>query len=226
MDSHVDLLFTQFALIGHALSNPHRLRLLQILSQAEKTVEALAEMTQQSVASTSAHLKVLRSACLVDSRKSGRFVYYRLSSDSVLRLWMALRQLGEETMPEVREVVRAYFDDPESLLKLTPQELLEGVRQGRFMLVDVRPTDEYAAGHIPGAESVPAEELTKRLKSLPRDRRIVAYCRGPFCVTAVEAVKRLRAQGLNAMRVGLGVAEFRLAGLELERTAPETPSGT
>jgi rhodanese-related sulfurtransferase len=210
-----DALFQHFARIGHALSSPPRLRLIALLAQAEKTVERLAEQTGQSVASASAHLKVLRAACLVEARRAGRHVYYRLASESVSRFWLALRELGEAQLPEVREVVRTYFSDPESLVKLDGQELLDEVRGGRVTLIDVRPVDEYEAGHLPDARNLPFEQIEQWIAHLPRRKQIVAYCRGPYCVTAVNAVARLREHGLRAYRLPAGVAEWRAAGLPL-----------
>lgn len=215
LNQTTEILLRQFALIGHGASHPHRLRILQLLTQSEKTVEHLADMLGLSIASTSAHLKVLRSACLVIPRREGKFIHYRLASDTVARFLTVLRELGQERMPEVKAVMRDFFSDPQSLLPLGPKELLDGVKQGRFVLLDVRPADEYAAGHIPGARSIPLDELSRHIKTLPKRAKIIAYCRGPYCVSAVEAVTQLRHAGLKAFRSPVGVAEFKSAGLTL-----------
>lgn len=210
------MLYQHFARIGHAASNPHRLRLLGLLGQGEKTVERLAEQIGQSIAATSAHLKVLRSSCLVETRRQGRNVHYRLAGDSVSRFLLALRELGVERLPEAREVVRDYFSDRDSLVDLDARQLLDEVRNRRVTLLDVRPRDEYAAGHIPGARSVPRDELVRSLRRLPRRGRVVAYCRGPYCVSAVQAVAELREKGFNAFRLPIGVTEWKAAGGRLE----------
>lgn len=214
-----EVLLQQFALIGQAMASPHRLKLLQLLFQSEKSVETLAGQTGQSMASTSAHLKVLREACLVESRRQGRFIYYRPASPQVMEFWLALRSLGEQLLPEAREVVRAYFKDPDSLVQLSPDEVLEAVRKGKVILLDVRPADEYAAGHLPEARSMPLEELEQHLKALPKSKQILVYCRGPYCVTAMNAVERLRERGHRASRLPLGVAEWQAEGKALEKSA-------
>lgn len=210
-------LFEQFALIGHAVSSPHRLKMIQLLAQAPRDVETLADMTGQSVASASAHLKVLRATCLVESDRNGRHVVYRLASDEVLAFWLALRDLGARQLPEAREMMRVYFDDPESLATFQVEELITAAREGRIILLDVRPAEEYAAGHLPHARSVPLETLRDAAASLPKRKPVVIYCRGPFCVTALEALDVLRSQGIAARRVKAGVAEWRTTGVPLER---------
>jgi rhodanese-related sulfurtransferase len=191
--------------------------MLNALCQGPKPVEWLAEHTGQSIASASAHLKVLRSACLVTSQRQGKYVIYAIASEKVAGLCLMVREVAREQLPQVREVIRDYYDDPESMLKLQPRELLAGVKQGQWVLLDLRPADEYAHGHLPHARSLPAEDLEKRIRQLPKNQRIIAYCRGPYCVAAVEAVNRMRGRGLDAWRLPLGVAEWRAAGQKLER---------
>jgi rhodanese-related sulfurtransferase len=211
-----ETLLAQFARIGHAISSPPRLRIIGLLAQGEKTVERLAEQNGQSIAATSAHLQVLRGACLVINRREGRHVHYRLSSDSVIRFWLGLQELGREHLPEVREVIRAFFEENGTLIRLSDQELREELREGRVVLIDVRPVDEYDAGHLPQARSVPFERLEAMIAQLPPGQKIIAYCRGPYCLTAVEAVNRLRAAGRDAYRLAAGVAEWKAAGWRLE----------
>jgi rhodanese-related sulfurtransferase len=220
--AHVqESIFEQLARIGQALSSPHRLRLLGLLAQSEKPVERLAEQTDQSVASASAHLKVLRSANLVETRREGRHVYCRVATESVLRFWLAMRQLACEQLPEMRELVRLYFDDPQSLAKLSDEELLRQARAGNIIVLDVRPADEYRAGHFPGSRSIPLAELDRHVSALPKKKPIVAYCRGPYCVAALEACQFLRDRGYQVLRLPTGVAEWRAAGRELETTSKE-----
>ena len=211
-----DVLYQHLARIGHAASNPHRLRLLGLLGQSEKTVERLAQQIGQSIAATSAHLKALRLSCLVETRRHGRNIHYRLASPSVSRFLLALRDLGLERLPEVREVVRDYFSDPATLIDLDARQLMREVRHGRVTLLDVRPPDEYAAGHLPGARSIPHDQLIRSLRRLPRRGRIVAYCRGPYCVTALQAVADLRHKGFKAFRLPIGVTDWTAAGEKLE----------
>ena len=214
-----DTLYQQLAQIGHAASSPHRLRLLNLLGQGEKSVEQLATAIGQSVAATSAHLKVLRSVCLVETRKEGRNVFYRVAAEEMAPFWVALRRLGERVLPEVREVVRTYYSDPDSLAELSGRDLIDQVRQGRVTLLDLRPAPEYAAGHLLGARSVPAGELEEWMQRLPKRKPLVAYCRGPYCVTALESVRRMRDAGLNVRRLPLGIVEWRAAGLPVEPAA-------
>jgi len=212
-------IFENLARIGQALSNPHRLRLLGLLAQAERPVEGLASQSKQGVANTSAHLRVLLAANLVEARREGKYVYYRLAGRAVLRFWLALRDLGVQQLPELRELVRAYFDEPESLAKLSEDELLQKVDSGEVFLLDLRLTEEYEAGHLPRAHSLPAGELARKVRQLPRDRPIIAYCRGPYCIAALEACALLKQRGYQVLRLPLGVAEWQAAGRPLERPA-------
>lgn len=200
----------QLALIAHSLGSPQRLRLLTLLAQSAKTVEDLATELGESLANTSAHLKVLRGACLVERHKEGRFARYALASPMVERFLVMLRALAEERLPELREVVRQFNDHPAELIELSPEELLAGVRAGRLTLVDVRPETEFAFGHLPGARSWPLAKLQQGVPKLKG--AVVIYCRGPYCLGAQEAVALLRQAGVQAMRLPLGVMEWRTLG--------------
>jgi rhodanese-related sulfurtransferase len=207
------LLYEQFARMGKALANAHRLELLDLLSQGERTVEALAEETGMSMGNASQHLQVLRAARLVESRRVGVSIYYHLASDHVSHLWLALRTCGKHHLTEVDHLVRTFLQDRASLQPVTIDELREALQEERVILLDVRPQEEYQAGHLPQARSVPVAELEARLWELPQDREIVAYCRGPYCVFADEAVALLRAHGHPARRLQEGLPEWRALGL-------------
>jgi rhodanese-related sulfurtransferase len=205
-------LFEQFAVVGKALSNGRRLELLELLAQGERSVEDLASNAGLSDANASQHLHVLRAARLVEMRKDGLFARYRLANDRALQLWLALREFGELEIAEVQRVVGKFLRDRESLEPVTADELKTRLKRGDVVVVDVRPEPEYRAGHIRGALSVPVEELVTRLQELPRDKTIVAYCRGPYCVFADEAVRLLRARGYKAHRLAEGFPEWKLRG--------------
>ncbi len=209
-------LYEQFAKIGKALSSPSRLELLEILAQGERTVETLAKEASLSIANASHHLQVLREARLVDARKDGLFVRCRLAGDDVDELARLIRTLGERRLAEVDDIVRKYFTSPRGLEPVKRQELLERARAGTVLVLDVRPTEEYRAGHLPGAVSIPLVELTRRVGELPRDKEIVAYCRGPYCVLAFRAVEILRARRRKARRLEEGFPEWRALGLPIE----------
>lgn len=211
-----DAIYEQLARIGKAASAPKRLELLDLLCQGPRTVEALAEQAGISVANTSQHLQVLRAARLVDAQKKGLYVEYRLADDDVGRFFVALRGLAESRLAEVEQVTRAYFDERGAMEAVPGAELLRRARGGEVTVLDVRPREEYRAGHFPGALSIPIDELRSRLKELPEDRDVVAYCRGPYCVMAVDAVALLRKKGFRAHRLEYGVADFRARGLRIE----------
>lgn len=211
-----DALYEQFALLGKALASAKRLELLDLLSQSEKTVEALAGHADLSIANTSAHLKVLRTARLVTSRKAGQHVYYRLGNEAIGTFWVAFRSLGEQRLPDVQALRHAHFADPQGPVPMDRRTLQASARRGQILIIDVRPEDEYRAGHLPGAVSLPLIRLKQELDTLPRDRPIVAYCRGPYCVMAMEAVQLLRRHGFQAIRWQDGVADWRAAGLPVE----------
>jgi rhodanese-related sulfurtransferase len=205
-----DALFQAIATMGKAFASPVRLELVDLLAQAPRTVEELARASDQSVANASQHLQALHAAGMVTRTREGTRVRYALASDEVLRLWLALREASALRLAEVERAAREYLGgDVEAIGR---DELVKRLARGDVVLVDVRPPEEYAAGHIEGARSVPLDELERRLAELPSDREIVAYCRGPFCAYAHEAVRRLRAEGRSARRLKDGWPEWRLAG--------------
>lgn len=208
-----DPLYTQFARIGHAVASPVRLELLDLLGQGEKTVETLAEQSGAGIKNASAHLRVLRQARLVETRREGTYIYYRLADGDVSRFVHDLQQLGRRRLAEVEQVARQYIDGRDELEPVTLLELRKLVRAGEVTVIDVRPREEYEAGHIPGAVSVPVGELKRRFKELPRRREVIAYCRGPYCVFALEAVTLLRRNGFRARRSEEGLPGWRDAGL-------------
>ncbi|MBK5223910.1 MAG: metalloregulator ArsR/SmtB family transcription factor [Acidimicrobiia bacterium] len=208
-----DRLYEQFARAAKATANPKRIELLELLAQGEHTVDALARATGMGVTNTSSHLQVLRGARLVETRKDGTKVFYRLAGDEVAAFIVALRDLAHARLTEVDSIVRDYFDARDALEPVDRTELVDRASRGEVVVLDVRPRDEFAAGHIPGALSVPLEELDDVLARLPKRAEIVAYCRGPYCVLAPQAVERLRAKGYKARRLADGMPEWRLAGL-------------
>jgi rhodanese-related sulfurtransferase len=216
-----DGVYEQFARIGKAVSAPRRIELLELLCQGPRTVEALAVQTDLTTANASQHLQILRRARLVDSQKKGLFVEYRLADEHVLRFVHGLRKLAEARLAEVDEITRSYLKERGALERVSGGELMQRVRNGEVMVLDVRPAEEYRAGHIPGARSVPVRELSKRLAELPKDREIVAYCRGPQCVMAIEAVELLRKKGFRAQRMEQGVLAWRARGWRIEKSRQE-----
>jgi rhodanese-related sulfurtransferase/DNA-binding transcriptional ArsR family regulator len=205
-------LYEQFARIGAALAAPKRLELVDLLSQGEKTVETLARDSATPVKSTSAHLKVLRSARLVDTRREGTFVFYRLATDSVFRLFRDLQALGQERLAEVEQAAREYLGTREEMEPISLRELRRRLSKGDITLIDVRPEAEYRAGHIPGALSMPVDQLGRRYREIPKHREVIAYCRGPYCVYSGEAVDLLRKRGYQARRMHDGFPDWRSAG--------------
>jgi rhodanese-related sulfurtransferase len=220
MKAH-DPIYQQLARIGQALASGPRLALLDLLSQGPRTVDALAREVGLSLANASQHLKVLRQARIIEAEKRGVFVVYRLADPAVDGLYCALRALAEARLAEVQQIARAFVERRGSLEPVDKRRLLQRVRAGEVTVLDVRPAEEYRAGHIPGAVSLPLAELKRRLGSLPKRREIMAYCRGPYCVLAPEAVKLLRARGYHAVALGDGVAEWRARGLPV--AAGEAP---
>lgn len=211
-----DQLFEQFARVGRALANPHRLEIIDLLAQGERSVEDLAREAAMSVANTSRHLQELKAARLVEVRREGHYGYYRLADEGVYGVWRAMRELGEARLAEIDRLVGTYLTDRESLEAVCVKELLRRTREGNVVVLDVRPEEEYRAGHIPGARSVPMERLEAYLEEIPKDREVVAYCRGPYCVFSDEAVKLLEARGYRASRLTEGFPEWRAAGLPVE----------
>ncbi len=212
-----DLLYVQFARIGRALGAPKRIELLDLLAQGEKTVEQLAEQTATPVKNTSAHLRVLRQARLVETRRAGSHVHYRLADDDVLRFLRTLQALGRSRLAEVEQVAALYIDRRDALEPVGLAELRRLVRDDAVTVVDVRPREEYEAGHIPGALSVPVAELRRRLGEVPKRREVVAYCRGAYCVYSVEAVELLRKHGYRARRAAHGFPDWRARGWPASR---------
>jgi rhodanese-related sulfurtransferase len=214
-------LYAQFARLGKALSSPSRLEILELLAQGERTVDSLAQETTLSVANVSQHLKALRAACLVESRKQGLFVWYRLADPIVFELSRTIRTVAERRLAELERIVREEFGDRSEAEPVSMKELLRRGRAGDVVVLDTRPAGEYAAGHIPGALSMPVDDLEKRLKELPRKKAYVAYCRGPYCIYADRAVEILRANGRRAKRLREGFPDWRAAGLPVEsQTTP------
>jgi len=212
-----DEIFEQFARIGKAVASAKRIELLDVLSQGERHVEALADAANISVANASQHLQILRAARLVETEKSGVFVTYRLADHSVAEFVRQLRMLAENRLAEVEQTTRCFVEGRIGFDPVDRGELLRRVRRGEVTVLDVRPVEEFRAGHLPRALSVPLEELEARMKDLPKDREIVAYCRGPYCVMAVEAVARLRQQGFRAVRLEMGVVDWLAEGLPVEQ---------
>jgi rhodanese-related sulfurtransferase len=207
-----DPLYAQFARIGHAVASPRRLELLDLLAQGEKRVEVLAEAVSMPVKNTSAHLRVLRQARLVETRREGTQIYYRLADETVAGFLRGLQSLARGRLAEVEQVASLYLLRRDALQPVGAEELRRLVRGGDVTVLDVRPADEFAAGHVPGARSLPISELKKRLGEIPRRKEVVAYCRGPYCVYASEAVEALLRQGFNARRSEVGVVEWREHG--------------
>jgi ArsR family transcriptional regulator len=208
-------LFAQFAAVAKSLGHAHRLELLEQLAQGERSVEVLADRTGLSIANASQHLQQVRRAGLVTSRRDGKFVYYRLTDDAVLEVLAALRRIAERNIAEVERVVRSYFDERDNLEAVSREQLLERSRAGTVTILDVRPEDEFALGHLPGALNIPLRELEARLGEMDPRQEIVAYCRGPYCVLSYEAVAQLRARGFKARRLEDGLPEWRAAGLPM-----------
>ncbi len=212
------LLMEQFARIGKALSNPHRLEILDLLCQGVRTVEELAQATFQSIANTSQHLQVLKRARLVVSDKQGLYVYYSIADEAVYEFWRALQKLGGSQLAEVQQVLHDYFYARDTLQPMKSSELLEKVQSHQIIILDVRPYTEYQQGHIPGALSLPLSELEERLQELPKEVEIVAYCRGPYCVLAPAAVEILQKHGFRARRLAEGLPDWKRAGFPVEQT--------
>ena len=208
--------YEQIARIGQAASSPSRLELLDLLSQGPRTVEGLAQQTGQSLATTSHHLQVLRRARLANAEKSGLYVTYRLADPQVDVFLLELRHLAESRLAEIQQLTRQFLEARGALEAVNNDELLRRVRGGEVTLIDVRPREEYVAGHIPGAISLPLAELPKRFNELRKRRDVVAYCRGPYCVMALDAVDLLRRRGFRAQRLDHGVAEWRAQGWRVD----------
>lgn len=210
-----DAAYGQLARIGKALSSPKRLELLDLLCQTERTVESLADEAGMSAANTSQHLQVLEAARLVEARRKGRFVVYSLADVLVCDFFRAYRVLAEDRLAEIEQVRRRFLEERKELSAVDRETLMERVQAGEVVVLDVRPPEEYEAGHIPGALGIPLGQLKRRLAELPRSRDIVAYCRGPYCVLAVDAVRVMRSRGLRAFHLDASVHDWRARGLPL-----------
>src|SRR6185503_2845510 len=213
-----DRLYGQLARVGKALASPHRLELLELLAQGERTVDDVAGEVGMSMANASQHLQALREAGLVESSKRGLFVHYRLADDSVAELSRAIRTVAERRLAELDRIVRDHFGDRSDPEPVAMKELLARARSGKVVILDTRPAGEFATGHIAGALSVPVDELKRRLAELPKTKEFVAYCRGPYCVYADRAVEVLRESGRRARRLDGGFPEWKLAGLPVEKS--------
>ncbi|MAF50314.1 MAG: metalloregulator ArsR/SmtB family transcription factor [Rhodospirillales bacterium] len=212
-------LLEQFASVAKALGHVHRLDLVEYLAQGERSVEALAQVAGLTVANTSQHLQNLRRAGLVISHKRGLHVFYSLAGEDVIGLLRALRQTTERHIAEVDRIVSGYFNERDNLEPVSRKELLARTKEGLVTVLDVRPPEEYQAGHIPGAVNLPLGDLKKRLKDLPKGQQVIAYCRGPYCVLAFEAVAALRKKGFDARRLEEGYPEWKASGLPVEADA-------
>jgi len=210
-------LYEQLARVGTALASAGRLQILEFLAQGERSVDALAAMTGLSVANCSKHLQALRQAGLVGARKEGLRVYYALSGDDVVALYSALQRVAESRVAEVERLVRLWLAHRDQMEPVPAAELLERAKKGLVTVLDVRPPEEYAAGHLPGAINIPVDQLESRLAKLPKRKEVVAYCRGPYCLMSFDAVEKLRKRGLKARRLENGFPEWRAAGLPVER---------
>jgi rhodanese-related sulfurtransferase/DNA-binding transcriptional ArsR family regulator len=218
-----DRLYSQYARVGKALASPHRLELLELLAQCERTVESLADEIHLSMANASQHLQVLRAAGLVDTRREGLFVHYRLADDTVVRLVGVLRTVAERRLADLERLIREQFKGRSNAEPVSLPQLLERARRHDVVVLDTRPAREYLAGHIPGALSVPVDELQQQLRRLPKRTEYVAYCRGPYCVYADRAVEILQASGRRARRLQEGFPEWKAAGFPVETAAARGP---
>jgi rhodanese-related sulfurtransferase/DNA-binding transcriptional ArsR family regulator len=210
-----DAIYEQFGIIGKSVASPRRLELLDLLCQGPRTVEELAREASQSVANTSQHLQVLRASRLVETEKKGLYVTYRLADELVCEFFRTLRVLAESRLAEIERVTREFLEQRGVMEPVDQNALQERVKKGESTVIDVRPVEEYQAGHIPGSISVPLEKLEQRLADLPRDKEIVAYCRGPYCVLAIKAVELLQAKGFKAVRLEDGVPDWRAHGFKV-----------
>jgi len=211
-------LYAEFAAVAKGLAHGHRMELLELVAQGETSVETLAERCGLSIANTSQHLQSLRRAGLVTARRDNKFVLYRITDDAVLAAVSAVRRVAEQNLAEVDRIVRSYFQQRDGLEPVSLDELKGRMKKGLITVLDVRPEDEFKKGHLPGALNIPLSQLRKRLSELPPKQEVVAYCRGPWCVLAFEAVALLRERGHTARRLDGGLPEWRMAGLPVRTT--------
>jgi len=216
-------LYVQFAAVAKAIGNEHRLELLELVAQGERSVEALAEHSGLSIANASQHLQHLRRAGLVTSRRQAKFVLYRLADDAVLTMLAAMHKVAERNVGEVERILRSYFYERDDLEPVSRAELTRRMKQGLVTLLDVRPEDEFALGHLPEARNIPLSHLKRHLSKLDRGTEIVAYCRGPYCVLSFEAVAQLRKFGFKVRRLEDGLPEWKAAGLPVESSILKRP---
>jgi rhodanese-related sulfurtransferase/predicted transcriptional regulator len=212
-------IFDQFAAVARTLGSAHRLELLELLAQTGRSVEELAELSGLTIANASQHLQQLRRSGLVEARRDGKRVIYTLADSEVLALLGSLRRVTERNVGAVEKVLNSYFRERDGFEPVSRKELLRRMREGLVTVIDTRPAEEFAAGHLPGALNVPLRELKRRLRELPRDQDVVAYCRGAYCVLSYEAVAELRKRGFKAFRLEEGYPEWRAAGLPIEQSA-------
>lgn len=211
-----DLVFEQFAKIAQAFSAPKRLEIIDILSQGERDVDSLSQQVSMSIANTSRHLQILKTAKLVETRREGVRIVYRIADEDVVNCWLGLQSLAEKRSADVKEIARVFFEERDSMEPITKEELLKRTQNNNVILIDVRPYQEYQNGHIQGAISIPLTELTNRLNEIPKHREVVAYCRGPYCVLSAEAMTVLKNAGFQAVRLKDGITEWKEAGLPIE----------
>ena len=216
-----DAIYEQFSRIGKAVSSPKRLELLDLICQGEKTVESLAAETGLTLANTSQHLQVLRAARLIEAERDGLYVKYHVADQMVCEFYRSIRVIGENRLAEVEMVKRQFLEGKEGMEPVDRESLIQRIKEGSVIVLDVRPSDEYNAGHIPGSVSVPLNELKGILSGLPRGQEIVAYCRGPYCVLSVHAVEMLREQGFSAVRLEEGVQDWRALGFPVSVSEKE-----
>jgi rhodanese-related sulfurtransferase/DNA-binding transcriptional ArsR family regulator len=216
MNSPKREVFQQLARIGGALSSGVRLELLELLAQGERSVDQLSALTGTTVANASQHLQKLRQAGLIVGRKQGQFVFYRIAGDEVVGMLSAVSRVGEAHVAEIERIVRMYFASKDDFEPVPPGELLDRARRGLVTVLDVRPPEEFASGHVPGALNIPVDQLARKLRELPRGREVIAYCRGPYCLMSFEAVQLLRRKGIKARRLQDGMPEWRNAGMPVE----------
>jgi rhodanese-related sulfurtransferase/predicted transcriptional regulator len=209
-------LFEQFARVGKALSSGVRLEILELLAQSERSVEDLAKVLGQSIANVSQHLQQLRQIGLVLTRREGQFVFYRIANDDIIQMIILIEKVAQNNIANINMMISEYISKKDSLEPVSAEELLEQARLGLVTVLDVRPLLEYSSGHLPNAVNVPLEDLEKRLAEFPKDKEVVAYCRGPYCMIAFEAVAKLREKGLRARRLKDGFPAWRLSGLPVE----------